>query len=126
MRILHTHQILRKSQGVKKDNSVGCQRILTNKIVRTKFVCLMYPFSPANGVPNDGTFEVEFSQKLDGTSDVSLVVKRALDRETRDRYDLVLSAVDGGTDPSPREGSMAVNVIVEDDNDHTPVFDQDK
>ena len=67
---------------------------------------------------------MEFSQKLDGTSDVFLVVKRSLDRETRDRYDLVLSAVDGGSDPRPREGSMTVTVLVDDDNDHTPTFDQ--
>ncbi|GFS22945.1 protocadherin-9 [Elysia marginata] len=83
-----------------------------------------YSIRPFNGLPNDGTFEVEFSQKLDGTSDVSLVVRRSLDRETRDNYNLVLTAVDGGSDPSPREGSMSIIVQVLDDNDHTPMFDQ--
>ncbi|RUS85545.1 hypothetical protein EGW08_006688 [Elysia chlorotica] len=83
-----------------------------------------YSIRPSSGESSDGTFEVESSLKLDGTSDVFLVVSRALDRETRDRYDLVLTARDGGTDPGPREGSMAVSVMVGDDNDHTPVFDQ--
>uniref|UniRef100_A0A915PMU1 Cadherin domain-containing protein n=1 Tax=Setaria digitata TaxID=48799 RepID=A0A915PMU1_9BILA len=55
---------------------------------------------------------------------VDLVVNGQLDREYRDRYELLLEALDGGN-PS-RSGTMLVNVTVLDANDNAPEFTQSK
>ncbi|CAI8026954.1 Protein dachsous [Geodia barretti] len=44
------------------------------------------------------------------------------DRETRDRYDVIVLAIDGG-DP-PLNSSTVVRVTVTDENDNAPQFDQ--
>ncbi|KAK2720851.1 hypothetical protein QYM36_004658, partial [Artemia franciscana] len=47
---------------------------------------------------------------------------RPLDRETRDRYNLVIAAQDRGN--PPRQGLCNVTVLVEDENDNDPKFTQ--
>jgi len=61
----------------------------------------------------------EFGMFPDG----SLYVAQKLDRETHDRYKLMVRAKDGGT--PPRVAFAAVNVIVLDDNDNVPMFSSD-
>ncbi|KAI1704089.1 cadherin domain-containing protein [Ditylenchus destructor] len=51
---------------------------------------------------------------------LDLVVNGHLDREYRDRYDLVIEAVDGGQ--PPRTGRLEVNVRILDANDNSPLF----
>lgn len=68
-------------------------------------------------------FELSLSKKLDGTTDVRLVLVRSLDRETRDLHHMKVLAYDGGL--PPRSGSIEVEVVVTDANDNAPVFEYD-
>ena len=61
------------------------------------------------------------TQKLDGSTDVQLILARALDRESRDLYKMKVVAYDGGS--SPRSGEVEVRVVVTDANDNGPVFE---
>ncbi|KAL4608577.1 protocadherin-16-like [Arapaima gigas] len=55
---------------------------------------------------------------------LDLVVNAVLDREKRSSYSLVLESFDGG---SPRKtGQMILDVLVQDINDHAPVFNQSR
>ena len=72
--------------------------------------------------PSDGPFEISFTQKLDRTSDVTLYVREALDRETRRSYTLTLIASDGGVPLRTAEMTVTVNVL--DNNDNAPIFSQ--
>ena len=73
-------------------------------------------------VPSNGPFDVSFTQKLDRTSDVTLVVKQQLDRETKSSYSLRLVASDGGV--PVRTAEMTLDITVTDINDNAPVFSQ--
>ena len=52
-----------------------------------------------------------------------LILTKSLDRELEDSYHLQIVAVDGGI--PPKSGTLDVNVVVEDVNDNSPVFDHD-
>ncbi|XP_029958140.1 protocadherin-20 [Salarias fasciatus] len=70
-----------------------------------------------------GSAEV-FSLKVDEESLlITLVVKTALDRETRDRYHMELVATDGGTDPLSATATLIITVTDVDDN--CPSFSSD-
>ena len=71
-------------------------------------------------LPENVPFEVGFTKNLDGTSTVSIVVKKELDRERTEHYDLTLFAKDGGS--PQKNGSMLVYVSILDSNDNTPQF----
>lgn len=58
---------------------------------------------------------------MDGSTEVRLVLKRPLDRETCDVHRVTVVAVDGG-DP-PRSGSAIVMINVLDANDNGPSFE---
>ncbi|KAK2148931.1 hypothetical protein LSH36_474g01048 [Paralvinella palmiformis] len=58
-----------------------------------------------------------------GLTDLKLVLVEPLDRELVDTYMVIVEAVDGGT--PPKTGSLLIDVAVEDDNDHTPQFQND-
>lgn len=60
-------------------------------------------------------------RKLDGSTDVQLILTRALDRESRDLYKVKVVAWDGGS--PPRSGTVEVKVVVTDANDNGPVFE---
>ncbi|KAL4230321.1 hypothetical protein ACF0H5_010704 [Mactra antiquata] len=72
-------------------------------------------------IPSDVPFRADFQQTSEGSS-LYIVIDGKLDRETIDNYFFVLIASDNGE--PPLNGSMMVNVTVEDDNDNRPVFDQ--
>ena len=55
--------------------------------------------------------------------EVRLSLRRALDRETKDAYQLMVVAYDGGA-PSRRSATLAVDVVVGDLNDNSPEFDK--
>lgn len=76
-----------------------------------------YELSPSN-VPFDIVFD-----SLDEDASLSLVISEQLDRETTDRYTFDIIAFDGGV--PPLNGSMTINIIVEDANDNKPEFNQD-
>ena len=65
--------------------------------------------------------QFQTQRKLDGSTDVQLILTRALDRESRDRYEVKVVAYDGGS--PPRSGSVEVKVVVSDANDNGPVFE---
>nr|XP_046263003.1 protocadherin alpha-8-like [Scatophagus argus] len=52
-----------------------------------------------------------------------LVLKKSLDRETRSKYLLFLTAVDGGK--PPRSATLNVSIVVLDSNDNRPIFSQE-
>ncbi|CAL8104936.1 unnamed protein product [Calicophoron daubneyi] len=55
--------------------------------------------------------------------ELRLVVRKLLDRETRDIYDFVLTAYDGGS-PS-RNASVPLRVVITDANDNSPKFEKE-
>lgn len=67
-------------------------------------------------------FSIRVNTKLDGSSDVRLILKKKLDRETRDQYDLQLVAYDGGV--SPMSGALNIVIKVLDSNDNDPIFSE--
>lgn len=70
--------------------------------------------------PQNEMFGLKVLENNDGSTDLNLVVKYPLDRESRHEYHLVIYAVDGG---SPiRTGSVNVNISITDQNDNSPVF----
>ena len=83
----------------------------------SKFSVKRYELSPGVGA---NKFEILY----DEPSSLKLELKTVLDREEVQSYDFQLWAFDGGN-PSKR-GSLAVRVLVEDANDHEPVFVSDK
>ena len=66
-------------------------------------------------------FKLELREKLDGSVEVRLILKAALDREQKDQYRMKVVAHDGGG----KTGSIDVNVKVLDANDNDPVFDNE-
>lgn len=62
-------------------------------------------------------------RRPDGSSDSKLMLTKSLDRESVDRYNLQIVAVDGGYPQN--SGSMDVVVYVLDVNDNNPVFEKE-
>ena len=67
-----------------------------------------------------GEFELKVTLVDGAPTDVHLVLKERLDRETLDHYRIILSAVDGGV--PPKTGSVSINIIITDVNDNYPQF----
>ena len=66
-------------------------------------------------------FELEVTDLPNGLKSVQIVLMGRLDREQVDLYTVTLAAFDGG---SPRRsGSVLVDIMVEDGNDHSPYFE---
>ncbi|XP_052793572.1 protocadherin-20-like isoform X1 [Mya arenaria] len=70
--------------------------------------------------PPNEMFGLKVLENGDGTTDLNIVVKYPLDRESRHFYQLVISAIDGGS--PPRTGSVKINITISDQNDNSPVF----
>lgn len=75
-----------------------------------------------NITQQDGDFSLDVIKKLDGSFTVKLLLNSQLDRETKDKYRVVIVATDGG-DPK-KFGMLTVNISVTDINDNPPIFDQ--
>ncbi|XP_062250259.1 protocadherin alpha-8-like [Platichthys flesus] len=67
-------------------------------------------------------FEIDISNS-DEDKIPLLVLKKALDREQKNKHVLFVTAVDGGK--PPRSGTMNVSIIVLDSNDNRPMFSQE-
>ena len=65
-------------------------------------------------------FSLDGTINPDGTMDLRLVLKKALDRESQETFNLHVIVIDGGS-PS-RNGSLSVDITVMDANDNTPRF----
>ncbi|XP_063413106.1 protocadherin-9-like isoform X1 [Mytilus trossulus] len=72
--------------------------------------------------PKDTPFTLNFVKYVDGSSSVSLVVSKKLDRETVDGYQLQIIAEDGGNPIFT--GTLDLTVIITDINDNPPSFNQ--
>lgn len=70
--------------------------------------------------PGNGMFGLKVLWNEDRSSDLNIVVKFPLDRESKSSYQLMIYAVDGGL--PPLNGSVKVNIIITDENDNAPVF----
>lgn len=74
--------------------------------------------------PSNEMFGLKEIKNIDGTTDLGLVVRYKLDRETLDFYQVEIVAKDGGF--PQRSGTVMVNITVIDDNDNKPLFSQAK
>ncbi|XP_029021004.1 protocadherin alpha-8-like isoform X22 [Betta splendens] len=70
----------------------------------------------------NGHFEIDVRES-DEEKIPFLVLKKPLDREQTSKYELIVTALDGGK--PQRSGTLNVTVIVLDSNDNRPVFSQD-
>ena len=66
-------------------------------------------------------FSLDVINNTDGSIDVKLVLRSALDRETEESYLLKLVAKDGGT--PVKSGALVIDITVTDSNDNNPKFD---
>ncbi|CAD5123715.1 DgyrCDS12035 [Dimorphilus gyrociliatus] len=64
-------------------------------------------------------FEFTWRRLEDGTDDLKLLLKRKLDRERKEKYNMVLKAIDG----SGKSDSLKILIIVTDANDNIAVFE---
>ncbi|KAK6172427.1 hypothetical protein SNE40_016078 [Patella caerulea] len=71
-------------------------------------------------VPAEGMFSLNVMNNPDGTADLGLVVKYALDRETQTIFNILLIAKDGGT--PQKSGNVTVHIHITDVNDNKPQF----
>ncbi|XP_076130098.1 protocadherin-16 [Alosa pseudoharengus] len=69
-------------------------------------------------------FRLETKRAANMVLYLDLVVNGVLDREKRSSYSLLLEAFDGGN--PKRTGQMTLDVLVQDVNDHAPVFNQSR
>ncbi|XP_048838470.1 protocadherin beta-16-like isoform X1 [Brienomyrus brachyistius] len=67
-------------------------------------------------------FILKLESRPDGTKYVEMLLKTALDRESQENLNLVLTAIDGGT--PPKSGNIKILVNILDVNDNPPVFTQ--
>ncbi|XP_075712340.1 protocadherin gamma-C5-like isoform X3 [Rhinoderma darwinii] len=67
-------------------------------------------------------FSLSSRSQNDGSPFPELVIEKALDREERGDYHLILTAFDGG-DP-PKSGTSQITIIIMDFNDNAPMFQQ--
>jgi hypothetical protein len=68
-------------------------------------------------------FGINATNDLEERFLLKLVLLKQLDREDIDTFKLEVLAKDGG-DPV-RTGTLTINIMVADDNDNTPVFEQE-
>nr|XP_057919328.1 protocadherin gamma-A11-like isoform X35 [Doryrhamphus excisus] len=68
-------------------------------------------------------FNLKIQNQQDGSKRVEMVLKKGLDRETKEHLSLILTAADGG-DPQ-LTGTMRIEIAVLDMNDNAPVFTQE-
>ena len=68
----------------------------------------------------EGTFDLYKTRNFDGSFSIQLEIRKSLDREAKDHYELLLLAVDGV--PQVHTGSTKLNVTVLDSDDHRPMF----
>jgi len=87
-----------------------------------KFGSLRYELATAAAAA--GKFTLSTTRKLDGSTDVRLVLAGRLDREVESQYRLRLMAYDGG-EPA-RSASVDIIVSVADSNDNRPRFTSDE
>jgi len=87
-----------------------------------KFGALRYELATAAAAA--GKFTLSTTRKVDGSTDVRLVLVGRLDREVEPQYRLRLMAYDGG-EPA-RSASVDIIVSVTDSNDHRPHFTSDQ
>lgn len=71
--------------------------------------------------PDEGPFGLNVTKK-DGGYILKLVLRKILDREKINSYQVSIIAYDGGLHPN--SGTLSVTVEVTDDNDNSPVFTQ--
>ncbi|XP_053369932.1 protocadherin gamma-C5-like isoform X1 [Clarias gariepinus] len=71
---------------------------------------------------SNGFFALNVETKSDGSKVPELVLEKALDRETRAAFRLLLTAVDGGQ--PEKSGTTLLLITVLDVNDNAPVFEQ--
>ena len=67
-------------------------------------------------------FHLDYRSGSEKHMSLDLVLNIKLDRETRDFYSLSIEAFDGGI--PARTGTLQVNILVLDENDNPPVFNQ--
>lgn len=86
------------------------------------------PDSPKNSIKeyelvgDEGMFELEVLKKFDGSVQLKVILRKQLDREVRESYDLEIVAKDGG-EPA-KFGSVIIHLTVLDTNDNSPEFEK--
>ena len=107
-----THQILESA-------SPGASFLLTNAVDDDS---QQFGIRGYDIITDTRKFDLQFTKKVDGSSDVRIILKERLDREIEEEYDLTVIAYDGGQ-PS-KTGSVDITITVLDANDHDPKFEE--
>ncbi len=68
-------------------------------------------------------FNLKVTNSSDGSLDLHLVLRGRVDREEKEIYRVVVAAYDGGVPPNM--GTLTADVIIQDVNDNSPVFDNE-
>ncbi len=71
--------------------------------------------------PLTSKFKLNVRKKVDGSTDVRLVLQEKLDHEEQDLYKVRVVAIDGGN--PAKSGTLNLNIIVHDTNDNNPQFE---
>ncbi|GCB65945.1 hypothetical protein scyTo_0000507 [Scyliorhinus torazame] len=71
----------------------------------------------------DEHFGLKVQTRSDGSKSAELILEKPLDREQQSRYQLVLTAMDGGI--PHRSGTALIVITVLDSNDNPPLFDHE-
>lgn len=72
----------------------------------------------------NNAFRLSSHRERDGVLYLDLQINGFLDREETAYYSLVIAALDGGT--PPLQGTMTVNITIQDVNDNQPIFSQSR
>lgn len=73
-------------------------------------------------LPENVPFNLTAEYYANGRSQLQLIVTGKLDRETKNNYDLLILAVDGGQ--PARTGTLTLNIVIGDINDNPPIFEK--
>ena len=104
-----------------EESTQGTKRLIPNALDKDMGVVnskISYHLKKMKNEP----FKLSTFKKVDGTSDLSIILEERLDREVKESFMIKVIAKDGGS--PPKQSVLEVNIFVTDVNDNAPIFSQ--